>query len=163
MKMQDIAEGVEYAVGHPDYPLRATAVEVGRLTRRVYSGARWDFGGHTYTGPACKVRYEDGHEEVVALSKVLRPWREQQILNDQKELRRKRQRRLHARSRRLEDELQRALMGTTPTGGHYPRVTIHLNHETAKELIELLADQGFDGANANFYAPDPPEVADDHD
>lgn len=161
MKMRDIAEGVEYAVGHPDYPRKAVAVQVGNFTRRVYSGARWDFQGHPYTGPACKVRYDDGKEEVVALTQVLRPWREQQVLNDQKELRRKRQRRLAARSRRVEQDLQRALMGQRTTG--VQRVTIHLNHETAKELVELLAEQGFDGQNANFYAPDPPEVADDHD
>lgn len=49
----------------------ATIIEL-RCTRKVYSGARWDFAGHN-AHDGVKVRYEDGTEKVVGPREVIGP------------------------------------------------------------------------------------------
>lgn len=89
MKAKDIIVGQEYAVGSEHYPERAVALEVGPISRRVHSGARWDFGGHLSSAPACRVRLlqrktglPGEREEVYALAKILRPWADQEAKDE---------------------------------------------------------------------------------
>lgn len=148
MKMRDIVIGGEYAVGHPEYPKKAVAVEVGNLTRRVYSGARWDFQGHLYTGPSCRVRYSaDGrspttandHEEVVALTQVLRPWEEQEVLNEKKKARRNADAEARGRARMLRNQLQNELMGGDEPMESFP-VELRLSQDVARDLLLKLEE-----------------------
>lgn len=78
MKTKDIVVGQEYAVGTASWSRRARVVEVGDITRRVFSGARWDWLGHDVTSKAVRVVYlhADGesHDEVVPPGKVLHTW-----------------------------------------------------------------------------------------
>lgn len=116
MKAKDIVIGQEYAVGSEHYPERAVALEVGPISRRVYSGTRWDFGGHNSTTPACRVRVLQrktglpGQQETVyALTKILRPWAEQEARDEAAKQRRIREAEAAQALRAKADALQDAL------------------------------------------------------
>jgi hypothetical protein len=91
MKCADIKIGEDYAVeDYRDHYYRATVLAVGRHSRRVYSGARWDFGGHIVTNKMVQVRPVVSDTQPppsgpvwVMPAKVVRPWAEQAPIIDQ--------------------------------------------------------------------------------
>ena len=75
MKIKDITIGADYAIErYKGGFYRATVLEAGPISRRVYSGARYDFGGHLTTQAAVRVRYSSGTEDIVPPAKVSSTW-----------------------------------------------------------------------------------------
>lgn len=148
MKAKDIIVGQEYAVGSEHYPERAVALEVGPISRRVHSGARWDFGGHLSTAPACRVRLlqrKNGlpgqREEVYALAKVLRPWADQAAKDEEARQRRIREAAVAEALRAKADALQAAFAAlgiSASTWTRDGRVEIKVGGSNMDDLLDLL-------------------------
>lgn len=78
MKRTDIAVGEDYEIKYGSDLRRGTVLSVEKRERQVFSGARWDMGGHTHEGWTAVVRIEgtQGKPQFLALTNVLRPWSE---------------------------------------------------------------------------------------
>lgn len=114
MKAKDITVGEFYAVGHPDFPQKAMVTEVGEMTKRVHTGARWDFSGHPHTAKMARVRYENtqhGEEEIVQLTQVLHPWAVQEEINERVVARQRKERGDYAARQRRAVKIRERLIG----------------------------------------------------
>lgn len=148
MKAKDIIVGQEYAVGSEHFPERAVALEVGPISRRVFSGARWDFGGHTTNTPACRVQplqrnfgMPEQGEVVYALSKILRPWSEQEAKDEEAKQRRIRQAKTDAALRFKAEAVQDALAALDITAYAWARdgrVEVKVHGSNLDDLLALL-------------------------
>lgn len=82
MKSADLAVGEEYEVQVYGDLVRARVHSVGREERRVYSGARYDFGGHRSNGVVVRVEVWQersqswGHPRIVTPQAIKRRWSE---------------------------------------------------------------------------------------
>lgn len=89
MKTAEIVVGEEYRVGTKNYAERARVIGIGVVTKRVYSGVRWDIRGHDTTQKRVHIEYlnQDGtvstrgvinegvpRTEWVLPAQVLQPW-----------------------------------------------------------------------------------------
>lgn len=72
MKAKDITVPGEYEVKHWSGSKRATIMLVEKVNKRIFSGARWDIGGH----PGTVWQAVDDKDNTYPLSHVLRPWAE---------------------------------------------------------------------------------------
>lgn len=87
MKSKDIVVGEDYEAIRYGNPHRCTVLAVGKKTRRVYSGARWDMGGHASTAVVVTVRWAGDTEAArndITPQQVKRPWSEAAAEHDAK-------------------------------------------------------------------------------
>lgn len=86
MRLAEIEVGQAYAVGPESYPQRVTVLSIERnYTHRIYTGARWDMGGHNSTGTWIKVLREGTarltvRTEYVKPQQLLRRWADQEAI-----------------------------------------------------------------------------------
>jgi hypothetical protein len=75
MKTKDIIIGEDYEIDRGTLT-RGTVESVGKKTRRVYTGQRWDFGGQESTGIVVTVKWAHGGTSDVTPQQVKRLWSE---------------------------------------------------------------------------------------